>query len=149
MGHGADWIRRAYKVEMSEFGIEVADLLDSLFAGIYHLESKALKRVDWTSKHYVELAMPYPRDVATYDFDLMTALVVASHDRCIRISISPHTFHSLKLFFSPRQRDDSRVLDVSRRMPSLEVHTAEIRKRLNLVTKDSPARVGSAEPSLA
>ena len=132
MGQGAEWIKKAYKAEMSEFGEEVADLLWKLFSGIYHIDSPSLRRVDWSNPFYVIVPLPHhSNELATYDFDLMTKLVVASHDLCIRIAAQPHTFRMIKFAFHKRQRADGQ-LDISRRMPTLEDHAADIRERLNL-----------------
>lgn len=130
MANGSDWIKAAYKCEMSEFGIRVADLLGKVFQGIYHLAGPALKRVDWSDNYRVELHLveSYASDLATYDFDLLTRLVVASHDQCIRISIAPHTFRCVKLLFHSRKRADGQ-LNISQRMPTLEDHAADIRER--------------------
>ena len=130
---GADWIKTAYKVEkMSELGEKVADMLGQLFEGIYHIDGPELRRVDWTNDRYIIVDFGTYSGVnrlATYDFDLMTALVVASHDQCIRIELRPHTFRSLRVLFHPRQRAGG-TLSVPLRMPTLEDHVTQIRKRL-------------------
>jgi len=40
---GANWIKQSLKKEMSPLGVNVADLLGDVFAGIYHLDQSALE----------------------------------------------------------------------------------------------------------
>lgn len=47
MGKGADWIKTAYKTEMSPLGEAVADLLDDLYSGIYHIAGPGLKNFQY------------------------------------------------------------------------------------------------------
>ncbi len=121
---GSEWIERSLKVDnISEFGREVADLLGDVFAGIYHLSSRALHKVDWSDDRYISFI--YGNDnLATFDGDKLTRLVVLSHDRMIRVSIHPRAFHYLELGFHKRR---SRTGDMYQRMPTMEDHTEIIR----------------------
>lgn len=75
-------------------------------------------------------------DIATFDFNEMTRLVVLAHDRCVRAAISKEereenfegnffTQTYLIVTFHPRSRDGDRM---GQRHPDLESHIGEIRK---------------------
>jgi hypothetical protein len=129
--NGSDWIKTSHKKPMSEFGENVANMLDWLFKGIYHIDGPALQRVDWTSNNHVRLTLSRyaSGSLSTYDFDLLTAIVLASHDLSIRVTIEPNSFDTVRMLFHPRQRDDGK-LDISRRMPEIEAHIARLRERV-------------------
>ncbi len=45
---GSDWIKKSLKItKMSPIGEAVADLLGEVYQGIYHLETRSLRKVDW------------------------------------------------------------------------------------------------------
>lgn len=120
---GADWVARTFKIEnMSPLGKAVADILGKVYQGIYHLDDKALKRVDWANDYV--LIYKHDRSVSTVDFNHLTQLVVLCHDAAIRMQIGPCNFHYLELMFHQRQRDGG----YSERCPTLEDHVATIRK---------------------
>jgi hypothetical protein len=102
---GAEWIVKALKTEISPFGARVADLLGYAFDGIYHLEDKALAKVDWTSPSYIKFHLYAKGGLATYDFGTLTKLVFLAHEFCVRLSIKPCNMQHVYLIFSPRQRE--------------------------------------------
>jgi hypothetical protein len=55
-------------------------------------------------------------DLATYDYNELTKLVIMGHDRCIRVSIMPYQIKSLKIAIWRRQREGG----MSERHPTLE-----------------------------
>jgi hypothetical protein len=89
--------------EMSPLGIAVADLLGVLFYGIYHLDHKALYRVDWQNKNFIEFSLGW-KQLATADFDELTRLVFLAHHMAIRVAIEASTRKYLKLTFHQRNR---------------------------------------------
>ncbi len=101
MGNGAEYIRTSFKTDMSPLGEEVADLLDTLYGGIYHLAGPGLGRVDWTNPNWIEYMLVDHRsaNLHTYDFDDLTWLVLLSHDRCLRVELRPGNFRCVKLMF--------------------------------------------------
>ena len=123
---GADWVKRSLRVEnMSEIGEKVADLLGDLFAGIYHIDHKALVRVDWSNPHWIEVTVR-SHGFSTWDFNLLTKLVVLCHDRCIRCEILPlSNWGYFKLNFHQRTRDGS----IAHGHPTMEEAVAMIRER--------------------
>lgn len=120
---GSDWIKSNFKVEMSPLGEAVANLLGDLFYGIYHLDSTALKKVDWANDHHIIFILGW-KSLATTDFDELTRLVILCHDRCIRCEISPRAFHHLELIFHQRQREGNGW----QRHPTIEAAIENARK---------------------
>lgn len=126
---GSSWIKSSLKIkDMSPLGEAVADLLGDVWSGIYHLDSKKLRRVDWSDAHCVSVQIYY-QQLSTFDSSALTWLVVLCHDRCLRMSIDAVTVKTLQLTFHQRQRDGG----ISERMPTIEDHIASIRKHCPLV----------------
>lgn len=113
MGQGLDWITSALKIEPSPLGGWVADLLDSVFAGIYHLDTAALRGVDWTDGYVIRINLRL--SLATFDMDNLTALVFECHARALRLDMSGAGPGLLRLLFHERVRTGGR----SKRHPSL------------------------------
>lgn len=108
---GADWIEDArpyWKSQrtdpMSEFGKKVADLLGQVYGGIYHLDSKALSKVDWSDPDRIELVFHDGRGLATYDSSDLTNMVLLCHMMDVRLDIEAATCHYLRLVFMPVTR---------------------------------------------
>jgi hypothetical protein len=119
-GDGALWLRQCQVSAISPLGERVAELLDDLFGGIYHLEGAEL--VDWANDHHIEVRVAY-KEWATFDSNLLTRLVFLAHDRCLRLSVSPRSHRALTLLFYPRQRGGR----IDERHPTLEEAVAEHR----------------------
>src|SRR5688572_33483899 len=95
---GADWIKAQLpyinkdrkgipanpNAEMSPLGEAVANLLGELFYGIYHLDHKALYKVDWRNKVFIEFSLGW-KQLATTDFDELSRLVFLAHHMAIRV----------------------------------------------------------------
>lgn len=141
---GADWLEHnlaaakrlrrkiATKGEVSPLGRIVADVLGLVYRGLYHLDDRALMRVDWSDDYIIQIAVP--KDLAIWDFDELTQLVVVCHDLCLRLSVSPHGPRSLKLTFHQR---DGREGPFTHRLPTMEDHVEMIR---SLYTATEPGR---------
>ena len=112
-GHGTAWLQSMGK-EVHPEAARVAELLDWLFDGIYHVQDDAM-RTDWTDGYHVEFRVG--RECPTYDNDLLTRLVVGCHDRQIRCSIEPCSPSRLRLRFHPRA---ARVGSLWERHPTIE-----------------------------
>lgn len=120
---GADWIESSIHVECSDFGRQVADLLGDAFLGIYHLNHGTLRRADWTSTRWIEIN--YAGELATYDGNEITRLVMLAHDRCIRFAVRACNMQYVRLCFSLRQRDGDMAWA---RHPTIEDHVTYLRK---------------------
>lgn len=123
MDFGAERINKNYaNGKISKLGENVADLLNDVWCGIYHIDGKSLSKVDWTNNDWIRISIY--GGLYSYDDDKLTRLVVLAHDRCLRLEINPCNFNHLELLF--HQRD--RVADFYHRMPTMEDHLALIRK---------------------
>lgn len=102
---GGEWLKECICPDPSPLGYQVANFLGVLVLGIYHIPEKTLRKVDWKNKLWIMI--PWGEELATYDYDLLTRLVVLAHDSMIRVSISPRSNTTLELTFHPRaQRMD-------------------------------------------
>lgn len=120
---GANWIKKSWpEIKMSPLGEAVADLLGDLCLGIYHLDYGQLHKTDWSNKNYIRFILGW-KCLSTYDYNDLTVLVVLAHDRCIRVQISPYTFHHLELVFHQRQREGNYAY----RHPTIEAQIELIR----------------------
>jgi len=122
---GSEWVENSlrYEGEMSELGRSVADLLGDLFFGIYHMNTTSLHKVEWDNNQ--SIAVTVDTELATFDSDGLTRLVVLCHDRMIRCSIQGLAPRYVRLMFHQRQRRDGG----SRweRHPTLEAAAKQIR----------------------
>lgn len=132
---GADWMAKAVQYlrrgkdrkrtplgrELNDFEKKVADILGATFQGIYHIEDAVLSG-RWEG-WIVELTLQ-SRELATFDFDHLTSLVVLCHDAHVRLSISPLNFTRIRLMFHPRERDGC----VSTRHPTIEAAVERTRR---------------------
>ena len=123
---GADWIKSVTKKDLSPFGVHVADLLGQVYAGIYHIQDEVLHpRAEWQHPSRIEI-VTYG-DLSTYDFNVLTKLVVLCHDHAIRLTIAPASNKYLRLIFHKRQRNSPHI---SERHPTLEDAAQDIRERI-------------------
>jgi len=88
---GAKWLRQHLSYERpprepSPFGDSVADLLGYCFAGLYHMPPVALRDAEWESEHGIVVKL-YPGEIASWDYNTLTSLVVVGHDMGIRVSV--------------------------------------------------------------
>ena len=104
---GADWINKSLlhgeNVIISDLGRDVADLLGEVFKGIYHLDFRALHRVNWADDYVICFVLSYT-PLATYDFNLLTMLVFLCHHMAIRLEIYPVAPGRLEMQFHRRNR---------------------------------------------
>jgi hypothetical protein len=123
MKFGAERMNRYYADgKISKLGEHVANLLNDVWCGIYHIEDSALRKIDWTNEDFIRLSIY--GGLNSYDDDKLTQLVILAHDYCLRLEINPCNFNHLELLF--HQRD--RVADFYHRMPTMEDHLEQIRK---------------------
>jgi len=101
MNEGAEWIKKSLMIELSPLGARVAELLDDVFDGIYHI-AEQVKEAEWTNNHYIQIRCS--RDFSTYDSNLLTKLVFAAHQYAIRVEVNPRSNKYLTLLFHGRQR---------------------------------------------
>lgn len=119
---GSEWVERATKSQLSELGRQVADLLGDWQRGIYHI-GRFVHQTDWKNTHWIEVILP-DSDLATFDSDGLTRLVVLCHDRCIRMVVVAVTNRYIRLIFHPRKREGQ----MGERHPTMEQAIETIRK---------------------
>ena len=121
---GADWMRESAKVDLSPLGEKVADILGTAWRGIYHIQREVLhKRVEWGNTNRIGVVVR--GDLATFDFDHLTTLVVLAHDKAVRVSVEGRSsWGHLLLTFSPRQREGG----TWERHPTMDAATANVHK---------------------
>jgi len=115
------------KEEPSDVGLRVAALLEE-WQGLHHFEERAMKKVKWSNRLYIEMTLSHATSVgqlSTYDFNGLTRLVFLAHDHAIRVDVLPCNGTHFKLLFHPRGRDGG----MPRRHPTIEEAVAEWRKR--------------------
>jgi len=117
----------------SVFGMKVATIIDDIWA-LYNVP-RQVKRSDFSSTHHVE--MLWDLDLATYDFDALTQLVIRCHDACVRVSISPCNMRYLKIMFHPRVGREGLMYE---RHPTMEDAIQRVRSR----TYFGPAKEGDS-----
>jgi len=118
---GADWLRLQGIKNISPLGEQVADLVGHLFKGIYHISDEAMK-ANWDNPQHVKISIAC--ELATWDYNNLTELVVLAHDACLRVSVRPYGPRNLLLLFHQRQREGG----FSERHPTLESHAAMLRE---------------------
>jgi hypothetical protein len=80
-----EWLTGSgYKGEFSEVGKRTAVLFNRVF-GLHHLHHTSLRKVNWGNDYFIEFV--YNRELATFDFDTLTVLVVLAHQLMLRVSI--------------------------------------------------------------
>ncbi len=130
---GAAWLAAALKRPLSPFEACVADILGAAYLGIYHIEGA--HKGEWT---HCRVEVTVQSDLATWDFDYLTRLVVLSHDACVRLSIGQAGPRRMRLSFWPRLREGG----VSERHPTMEAAIATVRERIVDMRREG----GSVEP---
>lgn len=124
MGAGADRVRSLRpSVELSPLGAKVADLLDAVWDGIYHLPASLIDRVNWDDDRYVTVVVP-DHMLATWDANYLTKLVILCHDVALRLELSAANPRNVRLGFSQRDREGGSM----QRHPTLETAATSIRQ---------------------
>ena len=123
-----DWLEYALKIKISDFGKEVATILDCLAYGIYHLKACVYnhKRTDWTNNRVITVVTN--SELSTYDYNELTHLVVLAHDFAIRISIRAVAPNYFEMQFSKRVRGDG----ITSSHPAIEDAIHKIRQDLSI-----------------
>lgn len=119
--YGPEWIKAAFKTELSPLGKDVARLLHDLYSGIYHIQREC-SRTNWTNDGYIEIVL---RGCwCTFDDDKLTRLVFLAHDYGIRVQMDARSNGYIRIMFHRREREGN----LYRRHPSIETALAEWRK---------------------
>lgn len=91
------------------FEARAEEMLNRVYRGIYHIHKLHKEPGMWWFQHY--------GDLATFDHDILTRLVLGAHEYCIRVFIKNGGPRCLKVTLHPRK---CREGDVYERHPTIE-----------------------------
>ncbi len=103
---------QALLARLPTFEARAEAMLDRAFSGIYHIQR--LKRFPgprpyWTFTEH---------SLSTYDFDMLTRLVLGAHEYCLRIEISQGGPGCIKVWVHPREGREG--CSMSKRHPTIQ-----------------------------
>lgn len=110
---GVEGLKYIVEHELSPFERDAADLLGEAFGGLYHMDPDELRRGEW-SERMVKVGAR--TDLSTFDFNMLTRLVLLAHERCVRLSIIAASKGRVFIVLHPR----SRTGDSVERHPNIE-----------------------------
>lgn len=112
----ADWVARHLGRELSEFQRGAVDLIcDAMRCGPYDFAGTFAK-ARWDHGRGVSFVI-LGQELATFDSDGLTRLVVGAHDRCYRVSVEACAPRTLRVSIWPR---DGREGPMHKRHPTME-----------------------------
>lgn len=120
MTEAQQWISKQTGKTLGAVGLRVADILSYTYRGAHHIPQSAFKKtVNWdgTLCYFGSLSVCLTGSLDTFDFDLLTRLVLACHAACVRCEISGAAPGYLRVMFHLRNGREGRIYD---RHPSPE-----------------------------
>lgn len=99
-----------YPLHGQPFEERAKAMLSRVFGGLHHVSSLKVSSREVTCIHH--------GDLATYDWDQLTRLVLAAHEYCLRVCIRQGGVGSVKVVVHPRINRDG--CPMSERHPTLE-----------------------------
>lgn len=90
---------RATTPEALEIERRAACVLERAYRGLHRVRYWDRRTVSERS-----VTVSVPGEISTYDWDVLTRLVIAAHDGAVRVDISPGGPGLLRLVLSPRER---------------------------------------------
>lgn len=115
MMSAADWVEARIKTELTPFQRTAVEVLCAGLGSPWNIRTKWTK-ADWNCGRGCAFTI-LTGELATYDFVHLTQLVLAAHDRCVRVAIAPKAFRYLTIYIHPRQRDGD---SIGSRHPTIE-----------------------------
>ncbi|MHB0998184.1 MAG: hypothetical protein ACYC27_02980 [Armatimonadota bacterium] len=91
----------------SDLAVKSVYILNRMYQGLHHCYDTLhrVKKENWTHPYYFECTVYGTLD--TWDFNLLTKLVILCHDLCIRCEVCSCSPRYLKLCFGARKRINS------------------------------------------
>jgi protein gp37 len=123
------------QVRFSSHGLAVIGLLDDAFGLGGRLHFGDLSKVRWEHASFIELK--FTGQLATFDTDTLTQLVVRCHDAGIRLQVEALRPRTFRLTFSQRGRSGTRY----ERHPDLETAIQAVRSRTYFGRPEAARRV--------
>lgn len=119
----ADWVERAYGPGFSLTPAQ-RTAVEVLCAGLGSPWNIPISwhRVDWSFGLSVSFVVQQP--LSTFDRDSLTKLVIAAHDRCMRVSLEARGYRYLGIAISSRKGREGAMHD---RHPTIEQAIAAFR----------------------
>ena len=136
-----EWVEAQIGRELVGFQITAASILCRALGSPWNSPWN-WRTVDWNVGGGVSVNMnAYGRGLATWDSDGLTRLVIAAHDACTRVCITPASPTYLKIRLHPRERDSSFMTG----HPTIEEAIARFRPAPLDAPPASPLATGEAE----
>ena len=107
------------------FQVRAERMLEITFRGLHHCPK--IHKIPYKIIGNEYWAVNYSGDLSTYDYDLLTRLVVAAHDNCIRVSICSSGPRLVKIRLDNRTK---RVGMFHEQHPTIEQAVDAVRKGL-------------------
>ena len=83
-----EWIENKYKIKVSNFMKDVLEMLSITFGGLHHTDALGYwKGRDFCKTRSAEY-IDWRHDLATYDYNYLTTLVILAHLKGIRFCVS-------------------------------------------------------------
>lgn len=112
--------------QLSDFDKRAVAILAKAFRmGIYNVPVN-WEKVDWRFGAIgVRFPMSFSKELATWDFDHLTRLVIAGHDECVRISVDGGKAGRMNITMFPRE---GREGGMAKRHPTIETAIEDFRR---------------------
>ena len=92
-------------------------VLSRVFGGLHHLNARRIKWGIHSDGGYSYVEYSTGEELSTFDGNMLTRLVIAAHDACIRTTVAPSGPGMVKIQMWPR---DGRKGPISHRHPTIE-----------------------------
>jgi len=107
------------------FRRRVIGLLAFIYDGIHHVKGQNIR---WTEGPFPHATLSVADNLATYDWDGLTRLVIGAHDLALRVGIRASGPRHVKIVIHPRRRP-AEGDGVWQRHPVLEDHVRLLRAK--------------------
>lgn len=110
--------------ELEPFEVRANRVLATAFGGLHHVPR--IVKHDQGHERYEMWEVNTWDDLSTWDFNILTVLVIMAHDQCVRLSICHSGPRMVKIRMWPRKRHGG----ITERHPTIEEAIDRVRKRV-------------------